>query len=255
VKPLKRPAKKIGAKVPANAKKPANGRSDGTASPSVGRKLSPKRSLSDLVTQMREKEWEKQQSAIEGIQEILETNPTQVANFCKEIWLNLIDLVTSPRTMLANNALQFAGAVYCQYAQILAPLSAQFIVTLLNLSCSSHQFIADGAAAVLCKIAEKSTRNRVFTSFITGAKHKNPGSRTRAIQCLSILIEQGRLDDEEMGNVIKVVVPLIRDTKAECREAARRVLKGLVGDERFLPMAQKLISKVEDFKEMKKLIE
>jgi hypothetical protein len=251
VKPVKREVKKpVETKRTAMAKRVVK-----KEHAAAERQKTPKRSLSELVPQMREKEWEKQQSAIEGIQEVLETNPAQVMSFCKEIWLNLIDLIASPRTMLANNALQFAGAVYSQFAQILAPMSAQFIVTLMNLCCSSHQFIADGAASVLCRIAEKSPRNRVFASFITGARHRNPMARHRSVQCLSILAEHGRFDDDEMGNLIKAVVPLVRDTKSECRESARKLLKGLCKDERFLPMAQRLVIKSEDFKEMRKLIE
>ncbi|MDR1083027.1 MAG: hypothetical protein LBL27_04060, partial [Coriobacteriales bacterium] len=221
----------------------------------IERRQGPKRTLSELVAMMREKEWENQQSAIEGIQEVMETNPSQVMPFCKEVWLNLIDLVASPRTMLANNALQFSGSVYVQFAQILAPLTPQFIVTLFNLTCSSHQFIGDGAASVLCKISEKSPRSRVFNSFIAGAKHRNPVARNRAIQCLAILVDQGRLEDDEMGNLIKVIVPLLRDTKSESREAARNLLKSISKDDRFFPLAQKLIPKLEDFKEMKRLIE
>jgi hypothetical protein len=204
---------------------------------------------------MRDKDWEKQQKAVELLSEMIAVNSGPMASFCREIWLNLNDLIASPRTTLSNVSLEFAAALYPPFAQQLAPQTAQMIVTLLGLTCSCHQFVADGASSVLLAIATNSPRARVFTSFVGGAKHKNPIARGKAVQCLSILLGQGPLDEKELGSVIGVLVPLLRDTKAESREAARRTLKTLSTDDRFLSTAQRICAKPQDFAEMKKLLE
>ena len=220
------------------------------------KKAPPPPSVPDLVQMMRDKDWEKQQESVDYMNEILQTNPALLAPSCKEIWLNLIDLVTCARTILSNSSLQFANVFYEQFAAQLAPHSAQFIQTLLGLSCSKHQFLADGASAVLLTIADKGPRNRVFKSFMVGAKHKNPIARGRSVQCMTILLEaEPATDDNEFQTIVKTIAPLVRDTKSECREAAKRALKSLSSDERFWPMARRIISNTQEFNDMKRMIE
>ena len=224
--------------------------------PKKAKKAPPPPSVPELVEMMRDKDWEKQQQSVDYMTEILATNPAQLAPSCKEIWLNLIDLVTCPRTILSNNSLQFANTFYEQFSAQLAPNSAQFIQTMLNLSCSKHQFLADGASAVLLTIADKGPRSRVFKSFMVGAKHKNPIARGRSVQCITILLEaEPATDDNEFQTILKTITPLVRDTKSECREAAKRALKSLSSDERFWPMARRIMSNTQEFNDMKRMIE
>ena len=116
--------------------------------------------------------------------------------------------------------------------------------------------MADGASAVLLTIADKGPRNRVFKSFMVGAKHKNPIARGRSVQCMTILLEaEPATDDNEFQTIVKTIAPLVRDTKSECREAAKRALKSLSSDERFWPMARRIISNTQEFNDMKRMIE
>lgn len=210
----------------------------------------------ELVEMMRDKDWEKQQKAIDTMTDIIANDPNQLAASCKEIWLNLIDLVSAARTTLANASLQFANSLYEQFSQQLAPQTAQPIATLLTQACSMHQFLADGASAVLLTIADKSPRGRVFTPFLAGAKHKNPTGRARSVQCLAIICDSDvPLEDKEFTNVIKAVAPLVRDTKSECREAAKRCLKVLSSDERFWSVAKRIVSSSQELNDMKRMIE
>jgi hypothetical protein len=224
--------------------------------PSPG-KRPPRRAVSvaSLVQQMRDKDWERQQASVDMISEVLTSNPALLAANCKDIWLNLGDLVNAPRTTLALNSLRFAMSIFLQFPQQLAPSAAQFIGTALSLTCSSHQFIADAAAAALIAIAENSPRGRVWTPFTAGIKHKNPIARSNALCCILILLGQGPLDDREITALIAATAPLLRDPKAECRDSAKRILKALARDERFDAVARSALPKPPDFQAMKKVLD
>ncbi|OHS97621.1 hypothetical protein TRFO_09320 [Tritrichomonas foetus] len=211
--------------------------------------------VSDLVADLRSKDWEKQQSSIEMLSSILLSDPTPLAGLCKEIWLNLLDVILSPRTTLGNLALQFTASFYQEFSAQLCPQTQQIIGSTLNLCCSSHQFIADGAASVLLTIAENSPKNRVFKTFMTGLKHKNSLARAKAMQCLAIVIENEALEDNEIKSIISTAAPLLRDTRVETRDAAKRVLKVLSNDEKFTQIAKSTLKSVQDYNEMKRMIE
>jgi hypothetical protein len=204
---------------------------------------------------MRDKDWERQQASVDMMSEMLASNPAQLAANCKDIWLNLGDLVTTPRTTLALSSLQFATSIFLQFPQQLAPSAAQFIGTTLNLTCCSHQFIADAAAAALLAIAENSPRGRVWTPFTGGIKHKNPIARSNALCCILMLLGQGPLEDREIAALIAATWPLVRDPKVECRDSAKRTLRALARDERFEAMARSALPKPPDFQAMKKALE
>jgi hypothetical protein len=220
-------------------------------------KKGPKKAVavSALVPQMRDPDWEKQQAAIDAFAECLAANPTQLAPSCRDIWLNLVELAGSPRTTLSHSALQFAVAFFRQFAQALAPVTPQFMVAALNLACSSHQFIADAAAAVLLAIAESAPRARIWAGLMAGARHKNPVARTRALQCAATVLEQGPLDDKDMAALVAAAAPLLRDPKGECRDAARRALKKVAADDRFASIAQAVMPGQLDFTGMKRMLE
>lgn len=209
--------------------------------------------ISTLSENLRSKDWEKQQSAVDGLGSNLENDPTALSVQCKEIWLNLIDAASSPRTMLSHQALQFADKLYSAFASTLCLQTSQWITLLLNYTCSSHQFLADDATACLLTIADNSPRNRVFSSMMSGLKHKNSIARGRAIQCLSILSSQGNLEDKELKSMIQNIAPLTRDTRAETRDSAKRTLKELIQDERFSSMAKTSLSS-QDYTDLKKCI-
>ncbi|KAH0785427.1 TOG array regulator of axonemal microtubules protein 1 [Histomonas meleagridis] len=212
--------------------------------------------ITELIPLLKSKDWEKQNTAIESMSKLLVTDPLQFTPNCKDIWLDLLDIITSPRTILANNSLQFACDLYKEFSNVLCPQTSQFISTCLTLSCNSHQFIADGATALLFTIAENSPRNRVIKSFINGCSHRNSIARGKAIQCITIVMDdKGNVDDKELRLLIKSIAPLLRDTLMETREAAKRALKKLSEDERFLQIAKVVFNNIQDFNEMRKMIE
>ncbi|KAH0785574.1 hypothetical protein GPJ56_010460 [Histomonas meleagridis] len=211
--------------------------------------------ISEALSNLKSKDWEKQNTSIEQLSKILITEPLQLSSYCKDIWLDLLDIITSPRTMLANNSLQFACDLYKEFSSMLCPQTSQFISTALSLTCNSHQFIADGATALLYTIAENSPRNRVIKTFVNGCKHRNSIARGKAIQCITITIDQGAMDEKEMNMLIRAIAPLLRDTLMETRDAAKKALKKMAVDERFLTLAKAFFGNVQNFNEMRKMIE
>ncbi|OHS99350.1 hypothetical protein TRFO_34202 [Tritrichomonas foetus] len=241
--------------------KPSSARSKNTSAPIPQPAESPKKKkapppppISELTENLRSKDWEQQQKAVDLLMEQLNTDSAPLAPHCKDIWLNLLDSASSPRTMLANNALQLAEAFYAEFSKELCPQTSQWISSLLNMTCSSHQFIADGASAVLLSIADHSPRTRVFSSFMSGIKHKNSIARGKATQCMSIVLTQGNIDEKELKMLVQNVAPLIRDTRVETRDAAKKALKDLSKDERFAGIAKMSLS-AQDYTELKKNVD
>lgn len=220
--------------------------------------------ISELASMLRNKDWETQQKAVDIISDHLTNDPTQLSVLCKDVWLNLIDAASSPRTMLAHQSLQLAERIFRTFSQTLCAQTSQWIQILLNFSCSSHQFISDDATDVLNAIAENSPRSRIFSSLISGVKHKNSIARGKAILCLICVIpnssmsdnstiKQTPLDDKELKTLISNIAPLARDTRVETREAAKKALKDLSADERFMNIAKTSLA-AQDFTELKKII-
>lgn len=220
--------------------------------------------ISELTTMLRNKDWEMQQKAVDILNDHLTNDPTQLNFLCKDIWLNLIDAVSSPRTMLAHQSFQLAECLYRTFSQTLCAQTSQWIQLLLNSSCSSHQFISEDATDVLNAIAENSPRSRIFSSFVSGLKHKNSIARGKAVLGLMCVIpncsananstvKQTALDDKELKTLIVNIAPLTRDTRVETRDAAKKALKELSTDERFMNLAKTSLS-AQDFTDLKKMI-
>ena len=212
-------------------------------------------SVSNFVSSLKSKDWEQQQKGVEGLRSILSTKPGLVLSLCREAWLNLLDVITSPRSMLSKSALQLAQELFTQFSSQLVPQSAPFVDICLNLCCNSRQFIADEAENVIILIAQESHRNKVLNSFIKGTAHKNSIARGKAAQCLSILIEQGPLDDRELKAVVQCLVPLVRDNRTETRSAAKETLKLVADDDRFRDIAKDVCKNSVDYKELLKSME
>lgn len=221
--------------------------------------------LSELTSMLRNKDWEMQQKAVDILGDHLTDDPSQLSFLCKDIWLNLMDAVSSPRTMLAHQSFQLAERIFRSFSQTLCAQTSQWIQMLLNYTCSSHQFIAEDATDVLNAIAEGSPRSRVFSALITGLKHKNSIARGKSTYCLMCVIpntslnsnstvKQNSLDEKELKAVIVNTAPLIRDTRVETRDVAKKLLKELSADERFSNIAKTSLS-AQDYTEMKKMIE
>lgn len=208
-----------------------------------------------LVTALGSKDWEKQQKGVEGLRSILTTKPTLVSSSCREAWLNLLDVITSPRSMLANSALQLAAELFTQFSPQLVPQTALFVDICLNLCCNSRQFIADAAENVIILIAQESPRAKVMNSFVKGTGHKNSIARGKAAQCLAILIEQSPLDDREFKSIVKCLAPLVRDNTTETRFAAKETLKLVADDERFRDTAKDVCKNSLDYKELLKSVD
>ena len=100
------------------------------------------KSISELTTMLRNKDWEMQQKAVDILNDHLTNDPTQLNFLCKDIWLNLIDAVSSPRTMLAHQSFQLAECLYRTFSQTLCAQTSQWIQLLLNSSCSLFVLIS-----------------------------------------------------------------------------------------------------------------
>lgn len=166
--------------------------------------------------------------------------------------------------MLAHQSFQLAERLYRAFSSTLCAQTSQWIQILLNFSCSSHQFIAEDATDVLNAIAENSPRSRIFSSFVSGLKHKNSIARGKAVTGLMCVVpnsssnanstvKQTPLDDKELKSLIVNIAPLTRDTRVETRDAAKKALKELSADERFTNLAKTALS-AQDFTDLKKMI-
>lgn len=210
----------------------------------------------DYVSNLNNKDWEQQQRSVEGLRCLLNTKPGLVSPYCREIWMNLLDIIVSPRSMLSNAALQLAAELFTQFAPQLVSQTALFVDICFNLVCNSRQFISEGAENVIILIAQESPRSKVLNSFVKGTTHKNPIARAKASQCLAILVEQeGKLDDREFKAVVQCLIPLIRDNRTETRYAAKETLKLIADDERFKDIAKDICTNALDYNELMKCVE
>ena len=55
-------------------------------------------------------------------------------------------------------------------------------------------------------------------------------------------VKQTALDDKELKTLIVNIAPLTRDTRVETRDAAKKALKELSTDERFMNLAKTSLS-------------
>ena len=212
-------------------------------------------SLPDIIAGLRNNDWEIQQKSVENLVNVLLNDPSILSPHCKDIWRDVLDIITSPRTMLANIAIQFASSFYIEFPSQLSSIAPQYISTALNLCCSCHQFIAEGSFSILEAIARNSPKSKVLIPFINGTKHKNSIARGKACQCLFILLEKEQVDEKDMNKLITIITPLLRDLRAETRDSARKVLKVLSHKEGFDQRARNALSNFQLFNEMKKMIE
>lgn len=211
--------------------------------------------ISQYVSNMTSNDWEEQQKAVEVLTGILTTKPSILQSECRTIWMNLLDIIVSPRTMLSNAALGLAEELFMQFSQQLVSQTPLFVDICFNLSCNSRQFIADGATNILVLIAQESPRNKVLNSYIKGTKHKNPIARAKASQCLSIMIDQSDLEYNEFKQILTCLTPLIRDNRTETRSAAKEALKKIINDERFGETAKQVSFTTQDYKELMKFVQ
>ncbi|OHT03936.1 hypothetical protein TRFO_28720 [Tritrichomonas foetus] len=225
-------------------------------SPSKHRQFDEDANPYDYIIDMTNSDWEKQQRSVEGLRCVLNTKPTALASHCREIWMNLLDIIVSPRTMLSNSALALTLELFTQFHSQLIPQTPPFISICFNLCCNSRQFIADGAEKVLILISHKAPRNKVLSHFIIGTKHKNTIARGKAAQCILNLINQGgELEDSELKSLISGLTPLIRDNSEETRDSAKNALKKIVYDIRFQEIARDVCTNSQDYNELMKFIE
>ena len=207
------------------------------------------------ISSLSSKDWEQQQSSLDFLKNAISFDSSKLAPYCKEIWMNLLDIIVSPRTALANSALCVTADLFSKFSQQLTPHTPPFISICFNLCCKSQQFIAESAGNVLFNISILAPRNKVLSHFIQGTKHKNSIARGKAVQCISNLINQGKLDDSEMKLILTTLSHLIRDNKIETRDAARYALSQLVSDNRFNDIASSICTNQHDFKELMKVVD
>jgi hypothetical protein len=229
-----------------------SGGSTGSSSAKISLKA-PELQLSETAQQLRSKDWEEQQTAVSRISTILKQSPEELTPFVQQIFQNLQDTVQSPLTALANTALQLSADIFEKFSVQLAPQALQWMNICFTIVCSSNQFIADGAEKLLLIISELSPRSRTFQALTVATKHKNPIACWKVVTCLPIIIDYGPLSDKEFRELLKAIVHLLRDARAETREAVKITIRKLSSDERFQQSILNLTASPQDIAELKKL--
>ena len=207
----------------------------------------PSAAPAEFVKMLESEDWEEKEKGVKGLAQLMETNQEAVAAHAKSAALNLMDAIESPRTILENDALSLAFKLFDAFPEKLEIRASKYVTMCLDMVCSSHQFIADGAWNIMKVIAEKVDRSRILNVFVHGTKHRNPISRAKACTCLLTLTERGSLNDEEYGMVMSAFIPLLRDNAEEARESSKNGMRLLMKDERWEEQSHAIVDRKDDY--------